>query len=106
MKLTKGVATAQSSKMIAKRSETRLNDKTPIISSHGAAEGQLQVLGAEINDLAAIEPVPTNAVFENKFDSDATLADSKQWLFLFHVLDIDVTDTVFEDNIDYGMSMM
>ena len=103
MKLTaKGVATAQSSKMIAKRSETRLHDKTLIISSHGAAQGQLQVLGAEIDDLAAIEPVPTNTVFENKFDSDGTLADF-QWLPLFHILDIDVTDTVLEDNIDYGM---
>ena len=104
MKLTaKGVATAQSSKMIAKRSETRLNDKTPLISSHGAAEGQLQVLSPEIDDLAAIEPVPTNTVFENKFDSDATLADSKQWLPLFHEVDIDVTDPLFEDNIDDGM---
>ena len=103
MKLTKGVATAQSSKIIAKRSETRLNDKTPLISSHGAAEGQLQVLSPEIDDLAAIEPVPTNTVFENKFDSDATLADSKQWLLLFHEVDIDVTDPLFEVNIDDGM---
>ncbi len=103
MKLTNGVATAHS-KMIAKRSETRLNDKTPTISRYGAPKGQLQVLGAEINDSAAIGLVPINAVFENKLGSDATLADLKLWLSLFHDVGIEVTDTVFEDNIGYDVT--
>jgi len=102
-KLTNRVAKAQSSKMIAKRSKTRLNDKTPTNSSYGAAKGQLQVISAEINDSAAIGLAPTNDVLKNKFYSDDTLADLKQWLPFFHGVDIDVADTVFEDNIDYGM---
>jgi hypothetical protein len=103
MQLTGRVAMAQSSKMIAKHSETELNanDKEPISSSYGAAEEQLQVLGAEINDSAVGGLVPKNAAFEDNFDNDSTLADSKQWLPLLHDLDVDITaNAVIEDNID------
>jgi hypothetical protein len=78
MQLTGRVAMAQGSKMVAKHSKTRPNDKEPISSSFGATEGQLQVLCAEINDLVAGGLVPKNATFEDNFENDATLADSKQ----------------------------
>jgi len=99
-------ATAQTSKMIAKRSETRPNDKKTI-SSLGAAEGHLQVLGAEINDSAAEDLVSKNAAFEDNFDDDATLAESKQWLPLFHDLHVDITtNAVIEDHIDNDPILM
>ena len=81
MNLVKGVVMTHS-KILTKRSETRSNDKTPIFSRYGAKEEQFQVLGAEIYDSAAYGP--TDAVFENKSDSDATLESLKQWLPLFH----------------------
>ena len=56
-------ATAQTSKMIAKRSETRPNDKKTI-SSFGAAEGHLQVIGAEINESSAQSSQPDRKSLE------------------------------------------
>ncbi len=107
VQLTGRGATAQTSKMIAKRSETRPNDKKTISSSFGAAEGHLQVLGAEINDSAAEYLVPKNAAFEDNFDHDATLVESKQWLPSFHDLHVDITNNaVIEDYIDNGAILM
>ena len=45
--------------------------------------------------------------FEDNFDDDATLAESKQWLPLFHDLHVDITtNAVIEDYIDNDAILM
>jgi hypothetical protein len=100
MQLTDRKAMAQSIKMIVNPPEARPNNKKSIGNSYGAVGGQLQVLCTVKKDSAAGGLVQKNAVFEHNLYNDATLADSKQWLPLFHDLDIVTTNNaVCEDTI-------